>query len=232
MSFRKNNGENAKATGGHRHLLTAEIVFANAIPVIGVWFLGWDALGPIFFYWLDGLFALWGLGVVAVVVTIPEVARGSKRKLWLVGTAAACLTLAILSIPSALTAGMVIASFRVDPGEFLHQVFKGHGIWFSLLFVVLAYAGQTVSELLANPALTIRQSGKERGSLFLHRTLLMGILTGGSSWGQPPQWVLADYVLAVACLYTYSQLYLERYLRLMGMHPKTRDGRDAAKKTK
>ena len=88
MAFRENKGETAKATGWHGRMLTAEIVIANAIPVIGVWFLGWDALGTIFFYWLDGLFAFWGLGVVAVVVTLPEVVRGSRVKLWLVGTVA------------------------------------------------------------------------------------------------------------------------------------------------
>lgn len=212
---------------------TAEVVIANAIPVIGVWFLGWDALGTIFFYWLDGLFALWGLGVVAAVVTSPEVPiRGSRIKFWLVAAVATCLTLAILSIPSVLTAGMVITSFKIDVGEFLRQVFQGYGIWFSLLIIILSYAGQTISELRLNPSLTIKQSGKERGNLFFHRTLLMGILAGGSNWRQPPWWVLATYVLAVACLFTYSQLYPERYLCFMGMKVNAPDGRGSVKEGK
>lgn len=234
MEFREQGGQTkeTEATIWHKRMGTGEIVIANAIPVIGVWFLGWDALETIFFYWLDGLFALWGLGVVASVITIPEVVRGSRVKLLLVGIVATCLTLAILSIPSVLTAGFVITSFEVDAGEFLRQVFRGYGIWFALLIVILSYAGQTISELRLNPSLTIRQSGKERGNLFFHRTLLMGILAGGSTWRQPPWWVLATYVLAVACLFTYSQLYPERYLRFMGMKASASDGKGSVKEKK
>ena len=235
MEFLEQGGQTkvTEATIWHKRMGTAEVVIANAIPVIGVWFLCWDAFGTIFFYWLDGLFALWGLGVVATVVTIPEVPiRGGRIKFWLVAAAATCLTLAILSIPSVLTAGMVIASFKVDAGEFLRQVFQGYGILFALLIVILSYAGQTISELHLNPSLTIKQSGKERGTLFFHRTLLMGILAGGSSWSQPPWWVLATYVLAVACLFTYSQLYLERYLRFMGIKANAPDGRNSVKERK
>ncbi len=190
-----------------------------------MWFLGWNALGAIFFYWLDGLLALWGLGTVAVLVTIPELPiRGSKLKLWLVGAAATVLTLAILSIPSLFTAMFVITSFKVNTAELLH-LFKGYDIWFSLLIVICLSAGQTISELRLNPSLTIKQTGLERGNMFIHRTLLMGLLAGGSSWGHPPQWVLATYVLAVACLFTYTQLNPERYLRFMGSINEARAGK-------
>ena len=52
----------------------------------------------------------------------------------------------------------------------------------------------------------------------------MGILVFWGKWGQPPRWALAVYVLVVACLFTYTQLNPERYLRLIGFkkrnHPK------------
>lgn len=43
-------------------------------------------------------------------------------------------------------------------------------------------------------------------------------------WGrmQPPRWTLAVYVLAVACLFAYTQLNPGRYLRLMGFKRKRR----------
>ena len=81
------------------------IVIVNAIPVVGVWILGWHAERAIFFYWLDGVLAMWGLGVVAVIVTSREGPRGfgaSGAKLWLVWVAVIGLVLAILSIPSVI----------------------------------------------------------------------------------------------------------------------------------
>ena len=62
-------GEEGKTAARRNWLAIAQIVAANANPVVGVWFLGWQSLRPIFFYWLDGLLAIWGLGVVAAVVT-------------------------------------------------------------------------------------------------------------------------------------------------------------------
>ncbi|MFZ7110147.1 MAG: hypothetical protein ACOWYE_00555 [Desulfatiglandales bacterium] len=39
---------------------------------------------------------------------------------------------------------------------------------------------------------------------------------------QPPRWTLAVYVLAVVCLFAYTQLNPGRYLRLMGFKRKRR----------
>jgi hypothetical protein len=80
-------GADVKGRGWRDWLTITQIVAANAIPVVGVWFQNWDPLKPIFFYWLDGLLAVWGLGVVAVVVTSRESpndfgAPGPKRCLF------------------------------------------------------------------------------------------------------------------------------------------------------
>jgi len=200
----------------HKQIVTAQIVISNALPVIGVWFLGWPALGPVFFYWLDGLLALWGLGLVAAVVTTrEEPIRASKLKLWLIWVGVIGLMLAILSIPSVFTALYVLKSLHRSAGDVLRQVFTGYSFWFSLLIVIWSYTWQTISEVLFEPSLTIKQTGQERANLFIHRTLLMGFLVVWNGWSQPSRWMLGAYVLAVACLYTFTQLYPERYLRLI-----------------
>lgn len=214
--------DEAKPTAWRRPMTTVEIIIANAVPVVGVWFFGWQAWRPIFFYWLDGLLALWGLGVVATVVTLHEMPfKVSGVKLWLTKAATAALVLAILSVPSVFTAAYLFGSSRQDPGEILARIFSTAGVWISLLVVIGSYMAQTVGEIRWRPALTLRQSGKERANLFIHRTLLMGLLVFWDRWSQPSRLLLAVYVLAVACLFTYTQLYPERYLRLIGFPDKT-----------
>ncbi len=198
-------------------LRSAQIVLANAVPVVGVWFLGWDALRPIFFYWLDGLLALWGLGVVAIVVSGRE---GPKRfasgpKGWLTWAAAVAFMLGILSAPSLVVGAMVLGSLGRDLGEVARDALAGSGTWISVAVVVQSYAAQTIGELRWKPELTLKQTGKERGGVFFHRILLMGVLVFWGSFGEPPRWALAVYVLLVAGLFTFSQLDPERYLEMI-----------------
>ena len=89
---RGRRGEGRGRESGSQAQLAGDrpIVAANANPVFGVWFLGWQPLRPIFFYWLDGLLAIWGLGVVAAVVTSREKPKNfgaSGVKLWLIWVA-------------------------------------------------------------------------------------------------------------------------------------------------
>ena len=229
-SERRGPAEGAQPTAWRRRMATAEIVIANAVPVIGVWFLGWQAWRPIFFYWLDGLLALWGLGAVAAVVTFHEMPfKVSGVKLWLTKAAVVVLVLAILSVPSVFTAGYLFGTLHQDPGDILSRIFSGYGVWISLLVVIGSYIAQTVGEIRWRPALTLKRSGQERANLFIHRTLLMGFLVLWDSWGQPPRLLLAVYVLAVACLFTYTQLDPERYLRLIGF-PGRAAGKAAGKR--
>ncbi|HBI14210.1 MAG TPA: hypothetical protein DDY20_01610 [Desulfobulbaceae bacterium] len=201
----------------HKRIIIVQIVVSNALPVIGVWFIGWHASGPIFFYWLDGLLALWGLGVVAAVVTSrEEQTRGSILKRWLILVGVLVLIVVILSLPSAFTALYVLKSLDRGAGEFLRKLFTGFSIWFTLLVVIWSYTWQTISELLHEPSLTIKQTGQERANLFIHRTLLMGFLVVWDGWSQPTRWMLRAYVLAAACLYTYAELNPEGYLRIIG----------------
>jgi hypothetical protein len=224
-------GEDGKAAARRNWLAIARIVAANANPVVGVWFLGWQPLSPIFFYWLDGLLAIWGLGVVAAVVTSREKPKNfgaSGAKLWLIWVAVIGLMGVILAIPSVFPAIFVLKSLHRDVGEVLREVFTGPGTWFSLAVVVWSYAGQTIGELRWKPDLTLRETGEARANLFIHRTLVMGLLVFWGKWGQPPRWALAAYVLFVACLFTYTQLNPERYLRLIGFKSKRRSGKGAA----
>jgi hypothetical protein len=213
-------GEHPRTDTWLSRLGTAEVVVANAIPVIGVWILGWQAERAIFFYWLDGLLAMWGLGVVAVIVTSREGPKGfgaSGAKLWLIWVAVVGTVLAILAIPSVIAGAMVLSFLRRDLGEVLRAVFGSAGVWTGLVVVAASYSWRTLSELLWKPEITLKETGQERGNLFIHRTLLMGMLVAWTRWRQPSHWELALYVLLVACLYTYTQLYPDRYLELIGI---------------
>ncbi|KGO33236.1 hypothetical protein JT06_15675 [Desulfobulbus sp. Tol-SR] len=222
--------EHVEPAAWRRHMAEAEIGAANAVPVIGVWFLGWQAWRPIFFYWLDGLLALWGLGVVAAAVSIRETPfKATGAKLRLAKAAVVVLALAILSVPSVFTACYLFGTLHQPPEEILSRIFSGYGVWFSLLVVVGSYIAQTIGEIRWRPAVTLKQSGKERANLFIHRTLLMGLLVLWDSWSPPSRLLLGLYVLAVACLYTSTQLYPERYLRLIGFP--TRTSKTVAKAT-
>ena len=203
------------------------MIVANAIPVIGVWILSWQAERAIFFYWLDGLLAMWGLGVVAAVVTSREGPKNfgaSGSKLWLTWVAVVVLLLAILAIPSVIAGAMVLSFLGRDLGDVVRAVFAGRGIWTALAVVVASYAWQTTTELLWKPRLTLKETGQERGNLFIHRILLMGMLVAWYRWRQPSHWELALYVLIVACLFTTIQLYPDRYLELIGFRKAPREG--------
>ncbi|MGE5236497.1 MAG: hypothetical protein ACM3O7_09125, partial [Acidobacteriota bacterium] len=155
-------GTAARAVAGPNRLAIAQVVVANAIPVVGVWFLGWQPLAPIFFYWLDGLLAIWGLGVVALVVTAREepgmLGRPGTRRvlLWIAVTALVWL---VLAVPSGITAAMVFGSLHRGVGDVLRAVFASLGAWFSLALAVATHAGQTIGELRWRPELTLRESG-------------------------------------------------------------------------
>ena len=143
-------GKEGKAAARRNWLAIAQIIATNANPVVGVWFLGWQPLRPIFFYWLDGLLAIWGLGVGAAVVTSREKPKNfgaSGAKLWLIWVAVIGLIEVILALPSVFAALFVLNSLHRDVGEVMREVFTGPGIWFSLAVVVWSYAGQTIGEL-------------------------------------------------------------------------------------
>ncbi len=220
---RAGSGEGIAGTGLD-WLGVAQIVVANAVPVVGVWVLGWQAERAIFFYWLDGLLAMWGLGVVAVIVTGRDGPAGFDAKgpkLWLTRFAVVALVLVFLSLPSVIAGAMVLGSLGRDLWEVLRAVLAGSGIWISLAVVVGSYAWQTISEVRWKPELTLKTSGEERANLFIHRIILMGMLVFWSRSSQPSRWALAVYVLIVACLFTYTQLYQDRYLELIGFRKKT-----------
>ena len=168
--------EEMKSAAWRNRLMVAQIVIANAVPVIGVLFLDWQALRPIFFYWLDGLLGLCGLGAVAAVVTNREQIKASGAKLWLIWFAAIGLLMLILALPSVFTAMCIVSFLGRDASGMLHEVFSGYGIWVSLLLVIGSHTGQTMGELNWKPSLTIKDSGKERFSLFFHRSLVLGLL--------------------------------------------------------
>jgi len=206
--------------------MAVQIVIGNAVPVVGVWVLGWSALRPMFFYWLDGLLALWGLGVVAAVVSNRDgpISKASGMKLWLTWAAVICLLFMILALPSAIAGAYIFGFLGRDAGDVCREIFTGYGVWLSLLIVIGSYIGQTIGELRWKPDLTIKDTGKERANLFIHRTLLLAMLVFWQKWGQPSRWALAIYVLAVACLYTFTQLFPDRYLQMIGFKTKHRGG--------
>jgi len=216
----------AEGVGGVDRLTAAQIVLGNAIPVVGVWFLGWEPLTPMFFYWLDGLLAIWGLGVVALVVTGREEPRIVKATGWKVVPTWAVvvgLTFLILAMPSIVTVFAMFGRLDLEAGDILGAAFAGLGTWVSLAVAVATHAGQTIGELRWRPDVTLKATGAARGNFFIHRTLAMAVLVFWGHGGTPPRWALAVYVLLVAALFTTAQLNPQRYLRLIGFKEKQAD---------
>ncbi|MFZ5788831.1 MAG: hypothetical protein ACOY3Y_20520, partial [Acidobacteriota bacterium] len=187
------------------------------------------ARSPIFFYWLDGLLAVWGLGVVALVVTSREdprllgAAGATHRLQW---GAALALVWVILAIPSAIAAALVLDWVDLGLGALLAEVFATTSAWVSLAIAVVVHAGQVAGELRWRPDRTLAATGEARANFFIHRTLVLGILAGWAGGGSARPWALSVYVLAVAALFTYTQLHPERYLHLIGFRKLA--GRDQA----
>ncbi|MCG6962581.1 MAG: DUF6498-containing protein [Acidobacteria bacterium] len=213
----------AKGAGKVDRLTAAQIVVGNAIPVVGVWLLGWEPLTPMFFYWLDGLLAIWGLGVVALVVTSrgePRIVKAAGWKAVPMWTAVVGVTFFILAVPSIVTVAAMFGRLDLEAGDILHTVFAGLGTWVSLVVAVTSHAGQTIGELRWRPDVTLKATGAARGNLFIHRTLAMAVLVFWGRGGSPSHWALAVYVLLVAALFTAAQLNPMRYLRLIGFREK------------
>lgn len=216
--------ETAAVADGPNWLGVAQILVGNAVPVLGVLFLGWKPLVPIFFYWLDGLLAIWGLGVVALVVTSrddPKLLGTSGPKAWAAWTATLALLGVVLAVPSVVAAMMVFGPLGLGIVELLREIFAAMGAWVSLAVAVATHLGHTAVELRWRPDLTLRATGEARASLFVHRSLAMGLLALWVGRTPPPRWALAVYVVVIACLFTFAQLNPGRYLRLTGFRPKS-----------
>ena len=212
-------GEKVKNALRCGRLQVIQIVAANAIPVVGVWVLGWQPVKPIFFYWVDGLLAAWGLGVVAAVVTGrqgPNRLAASGMKLWLTRIAAVLCIMIILAVPSVFVAMYLVGSLHRVAGEVLPGMLADPSVWISLGIVVWSSIGQTIGELRSEPDLTLKKTGEARVNLFIHRTIAMALLVFWGRSSQPSRSTLAAYVLVVAGLFTYTQLHPERYLQLIG----------------
>lgn len=216
--------EPAAVVDGPGWLGVAQILVGNAVPVLGVFFLGWKPLTPIFFYWLDGLLAIWGLGVVALVVTVsddPKLLGTSGPKAWAGRAATLALLGVVLAVPSVVAAMMVFGPLGLKIADLLREVFAAMGAWVSLAVAVATHVGHTAVELRWRPDLTLRATGEARANFFIHRTLAMGLLALWAGRTPPPRWALAAYVLVIACLFTFAQLNPGRYLHLIGFRAKS-----------
>ena len=226
--------ETEAAAGAERpgRVAAAQIVIGNALPVIGVWFLGWQPLAPMFFYWLDGLLSIWGLGVVAAVVTgrkDPKLLRAKGLKGLALWTAVIGFSFLLLALPSVFAAFAVLATLELPAGGLLRAVFASLGAWVSLSIALVTHAGQTIGELRWRPEETLRATGVARGNFFMHRTLAMAMLVFWGVLGAAAHWALALYVLLVACLFTFAQLNPQAYLRMIGFKEKAPSARRAPK---
>lgn len=215
--------EGTRGAGRVDRLAAVQIIVNNAIPVVGVWLLGWEPLTPLFFYWLDGLLAIWGLGAVALVVTSREEPRIVKtRGLKAVPTWVAVVGLAffILAMPSIVTVFAIFGPLHRNAADILRTVFVSYGAWVSLGIALVSHAGQTVGELRWRPEVTLKATGVVRGNFFIHRTLAMAMLAFFGAEGTVSHWRLAFYVLLIAALFTAAQLNPQGYLRMIGFREK------------
>lgn len=221
-------------------LARAEVVIANAIPFIGVAFLGWNAFTVILLYVLDGWLSVLGLGASVMIQSqdelrkmIPKKYSPARRVLFWV--AAVGVTEVILSAFALVPGVGVLAHIDRAPGRQLAHLFGDIG------FVVAALS--MVASHVVRVGRSVREPGEGVGALspklqmalFIYRMFLMMFLATFASPGFLSRILVPVYVGVVGALFTYSDLYPQRFLSKLGMAgkraPGARQGASAGKET-
>jgi hypothetical protein len=200
-------------------LLVAQIVLANAIPALGVLIAGWEPLVPMFFYWLDGLLGLLALGAAVILGMRQELPPPFSRFPWPAvpyWTALFAILWLILAIPSVLAAGFVLGALKRGFAEPLATIFSSSAVWPAVALSVAFQIGQVGQELRGSQRWELIHGAEARANLFIHRTLAMGLLAAWAGHASVGRLGLVAYVVLLSLLFTYTQLFPERWLHLVG----------------
>ncbi|MBZ5587847.1 MAG: DUF6498-containing protein [Acidobacteriia bacterium] len=209
-------------TRGRPPLLTrAEVVIGNAVPVVGVAFLGWNAFSVILLYVLDGWLSILGLGASVMIQNRDEMRRmvpkgysGFRRALFSVVVVG--LTEAVLSMFAVVPGVAVLAHMDRSLGQALAQLLGDAGLFVSALMLIGSHVVRVGRSVRESGEGVAALSPELQMMLFIYRMFLMMFLATFASPGFLSRVLVPAYVALVAVLFTYSDLYPQRFLaRLM-----------------
>jgi len=197
-----------------------EVVVGNAIPVVGVAALGWNAFQVVTLYVLDGWFCILGLGASVMLAGSDELRRlvparygPLRRTLYWVVTVT--VVEAILSLFALIPGVAVLQHMTNDPVVALRQGFSGPAGWLPVIMLIVSHAlrvARGTREPDAPKQGVMALDPKAQMSFFAGRMALMMSLAGLAQLGSISHLLVPVYVAAVAVLFTYTDLYPRHFL--------------------
>lgn len=199
------------------------VILRNAIPIIGILFLGWSAQNLIVLYFVDTLGAMWAL-ITGLALNFPEakVATGFFPRLYMWGMMlfVGAFLVAFLAIPLGMPLFIYAMATDWDWGAALQD----QGFVFGLISIAaLSLVGmlrhyRAIGELTPEGSNAKRDFGilMTRWVIVLFLIYALGFLLG--EWGA---YVLViGYIAATVA----SELYPERFVNLFGRADRQRRG--------
>ena len=198
-------------------LAKVEVIIGNGIPVFGVILLGWQALTVVFLYVLDGWLCILGLGASVMLQSreemrsmVPKTYGRVRRILFLI--AAVGLTQTILSIFALVPGVIALAHMDRSPGEAVTAVFADSGVWVPVALLLTSHGMRIARSARGSAEGIAALPPKRQMALFTGRLFLMMFLAWLAAPGFLSRFLVPMYVTAVAAVFTYSDLYPQRFL--------------------
>jgi len=198
-------------------LAKVEVIVGNSIPVFGVILLGWQAVTVIFLYVLDGWLCILGLGASVMLehrgelrAMVPKTYGPIHRVLFL--TAVIAITEAILSVFALFPGGVALAHMERSPGEALATAFRDAGVWLPAAMLVASHGMRIARSVRGSAEGIAALPPKLQMALFTGRMFLMMWLAWLATPGFLSRFLVPVYVAVVATLFTYTDLYPQRFL--------------------
>lgn len=193
----------------------ASILLNNLVSVLGVFLFSWPAMSVVLMYWLDGWLCFVDLALLAVSLVSrmpdwPAAGYTKTRKLCL-NVFITALFICLASIPSIVAGAEILRLFPDDLSHILGSILGDRPLLVGI-GVTVVLRGFGIARRMAGRGGQDEKLGmRQKGELFLHRTVVMIILA--AMFGSlPGTWTLRIFVLAVAVLFTFSEMRPERYM--------------------
>ncbi len=194
-------------------LARAEVVIGNAIAPFGVIALGWPAFTVVSLYVLDGWLCILGLGASLMIRNRDELRAmvpkgyGTLHRLLFLAT---CVVLveAILSMFAVIPGIIVLSHMESSPGDAIGRAFDESGALISVGLLVASHVMRTVRTARGSDEGVAALDPKSQFALYAARMGLMMAL----AWLAAPGLLVPLYVTAIAALFTYSDLYPQRFV--------------------
>lgn len=201
-----------------------EVAIGNAIPVVGVVFLGWSAFQVVVLYVLDGWFCILGLGASVMLkgreelrALIPKTYGPVRR--FLAWVASIAVVEAIISLFALIPGIVVLAHMEDNLGAVIIASFASLSALAPVAMLVVSHVLRVArgTRTVGSPERTgdgvMSLDPKAQMALFAGRMGLMMWLAWLAGSGFLSRFLVPVYVTFVAVLFTYTDLYPRRFLR-------------------